>query len=99
MAIRLMRVWKQLDSEDVRRQLLIIGDLSAECAKCKAIGIDHRRAERCPSCGAVFQYMAARHASGVVVRRLVGLRPDLVPIELEDFRSGEAFDRSHELFG
>jgi hypothetical protein len=99
MAVRLIRVWKLLDSEDIGKQLLVIGELSAECAKCKTIGIDHKQAKQCPKCGTTFRYMTARRSSGAVIKRLAVLRPDLIPIELEDFRSGEAVDRSLGLFG
>jgi len=99
MAQRLMRVWRLLDSEDVGRQLLIVGELSAECANCKTIGIDHKKVTQCPSCKTVFRYIAARRSNGGVVRRLMSLHSDLIAIELEDFKSGEAKDRSQEFFG
>jgi len=98
-AHRLIRVWHLLDSEEVGKQLLIIGELSGECAKCRAVGLDYKQVKECPKCRTIFHYMASRRSAGGVVKRLTKLRPDLVPIELEDFRSGEAFDKSQGLFG
>lgn len=55
MAHRLIRVWRELDVEDLGRHLLIIGELSAECAHCKAIGINYKEAKQCPQCQAIFR--------------------------------------------
>ncbi len=54
-----LRVWQDIDLEDIKKHLLVIGELSAECFSCHQLGID-RKSRSCPQCGTVFKYMGFR---------------------------------------
>ena len=86
-----IRVWKDLDLDDIGRHLLIAGDPMGDCANCREVGIDISNAKSCPKCNTEFKYIATRvHSSALQAKRLKAKRPDLIAIELSDFKNVQA---------
>lgn len=77
-----VRVYEKLDPEEVKKALLVQGDLSAECFNCHKVGLK-RDVLECPQCGAKFKYFGLRKASQLKpVRHLEG---KVKFIDFEDF--------------
>lgn len=100
-----LRTFKRFDLEEVKKSLLIMGDLTGNCASCNALGIDPYQAKTCPECGTTFRYIASRrletHPSErfQLARRLSEKRPDLTLIDLSDFQKTEGSKTAREFFG
>ncbi len=83
---KFMRVYKKLDINDVRNHLMIYGDLSASCAKCKTLDIKFDTA-LCPSCQTEFKYLAFRSIKNHIlkVQRMIEERPQIILVDYEDY--------------
>jgi hypothetical protein len=82
---------------------LIIGDMTGDCANCKHIGIDYQAQKNCPNCQTEFKYIASRAVSssldyGGFVNRIRWRRPDLVFIDLNDFKHVTEKNKAREFF-
>jgi len=105
MAQHYLRTFKLFNTEDVKKSLLIAGDLTANCASCNALGIDPYQAKTCPECGVTFKYIASRrletHPSERfhLARRLAEKRPDLMLLDLSDYQKAEGSKAAKEFFG
>ena len=86
-----LRIFKSFDIEEVRKHLIIMGDLSADCGSCRMLGIDAIAAKSCPQCGTQFKYAASRRVSNNPgerfgwAKRTQEKRPDLILIDFEDY--------------
>ncbi|MDD5195402.1 MAG: hypothetical protein PHQ96_07025 [Candidatus Omnitrophica bacterium] len=81
-----LRVWQELDLDDIEKHLIVVGELSSDCFSCHTVGIDSK-AHTCPSCGTVFKYMGfRRHAEGGYVHKMKEALPHLTFIDFEDFK-------------
>lgn len=93
MAKQYMRTYQEFDLDDITKHLLLLGDLSADCAACRAFGIPGNNAAQCPECGTTFKYVTSRrleHHSGErfsLVRRTRERRPDLIFIDYTDYNT------------
>lgn len=100
-----LRVFQSFDIEEVKAHLLIAGDLSADCASCRTLGIDPYSAKSCPQCGAAFKYMTSRRLEThpgerfQLVRRMQGKRPDLVWIDYTDYSKTLGQKKARDFFG
>lgn len=77
-----IRVWKELELNDVSEHLLIVGVTVGDCSKCRALGIEYSTAKACPKCGTDFKYAASRTKE---IRKIKNKRPDLIFIDFEDY--------------
>ncbi len=87
----LIRVWKLFDSDQVKKQLLLAGELTANCENCQHLGIDFFNIKKCPQCQTEFKYIGFRTKSNkaeelFAVKRLAEKRPDLIIIDYEDIK-------------
>jgi hypothetical protein len=81
-----LRVWQNLDIQDIEKHLIVVGELSAECFSCHKIGIDIK-ANTCPNCNAFFKYMGfRRHADGSYIHKLKEELPQMIFIDFEDLK-------------
>ncbi len=55
-----IRVWKELNVEDIDKHLLIIDDLHGHCNSCKKTGIKIDSIDSCPECGTEFTYISTK---------------------------------------
>lgn len=86
-----IRVWQPCEISEITRHLLVVGDLTADCASCRELGIDYSKAEACPKCGTKFRFIACRGlgregARSGTVKRIKDRRPDLTMIDYEDYK-------------
>jgi rRNA maturation protein Nop10 len=86
-----LRTFKQFDINEVKKHLLIMGDLSSDCASCRHLGIDAYTAKTCPECGTPFKYISSRRLEAnpgerfQFAKRAHEKRPDLIPIDYTDY--------------
>jgi len=90
-----IRVWQQFDLNDISEHLLIVGVSSGDCAKCRELGIDYSRAKTCPKCGTDFKYITTRTSEA---RKINNKRPDLIFIEIEDYKKALGKMRARDIF-
>lgn len=100
-----MRIWQTVDIEAVKRHLLIVGELTGDCASCRELGIPYTTAKTCPQCKTDFHFVAARSAvgsaktAGGVVKRIKDKRPDLTFIDHDDYVALTGKQSARDFFG
>lgn len=100
-----VRVFQPMNFEEVDRHLLIMGDLKADCAACRELGIDVYTAKTCPGCGTPFKYLTSRRIESHPgerfheVRRLSEKRPDLIFIDYSDYSKLLGKKKARDFFG
>lgn len=100
-----LRTYKPYDLEDVTKHLLIVGDLTGNCASCRMLGIDPYTARQCPECATPFKYLASRRLEGNpgerfgYARRMQEKRPDLVLIDFGDYTKSVGQKKARDFFG
>lgn len=99
-----LRTYRPFDIEEVKKNLLVIGDLTGNCASCNALGINAYDTKSCPECGVVFKYIASRrletHPSErfQLARRLAEKRPDLTLIDYQDYQKAAGNKAAKDFF-
>ena len=87
-----LRIWQACDIQEISKQLLTVGDVSADCSSCRELGIDYTSAKSCPKCGVTFRFISSRLTGpldrnrGATVKRIKERRPDLTFIDYEDYK-------------
>ena len=82
-----IRIWKEIELDDIQKHLLITGDPLGDCANCKEVGINISSAKVCPKCGTEFKYISTRLKSNPSqARKMKQKRPELIAVELSDFK-------------
>lgn len=100
-----LRTWKDYDIEEVERHLLILGDLTGDCAACRELGIAYLIAKECPKCKTIFRYVTSRRLEThpgerfQVVSRLHERRPELAFIDYEDYKRTIGRKKARDFFG
>ena len=100
-----LRVYKPYTIEEVKSSLLIVGEVTGNCAKCGEMGLKPREVRTCPNCQAKFSFIASRrieiHSSErfQFAKRMAAERPDLVLIDLSDFKKNSSSVNARELLG
>lgn len=91
----LIRVWKELEMDDISGHLLIVGESTGDCSNCRELGINYSTATACPKCGSDFKYIASRTHE---TRKIKNRRPDLIFIEIEDYKRATGKIKAKNLF-
>lgn len=100
-----LRTYQEYDFDTVKAHLLILGDLSADCAACRALGIDPYTATSCPQCGTDFRFVTSRRIENhpeeryQIIRRFRDKRSDIPFIDFGDFNKSLGHKKARELFG
>lgn len=83
---KFIRIYKKLDIKNIRDHLLIYGDLSASCSKCKALDIK-LDVTACPHCQTEFKYIAFRNVKNHIpkLQKIMETRPYIVLVDFEDY--------------
>jgi hypothetical protein len=100
MAKQMIRIYQDLEFNDVKEHLLEYGVLSGVCAKCKHMNVkleDHA----CPECHTEFKYVAFQsvrehHAKMV---KLHAQRPGIQFVDHQDFKRIEAETKARSILG
>ena len=99
-----IRIWQACNLEEITKHLLIVGDVSADCANCRELGIEYAKEKVCPKCGTEFMFIASRntgkldHARGGTVKRIKDRRPDLTFIDWEDYKEITGKQNARDFF-
>jgi hypothetical protein len=87
-----IRTWVEDELDQIKNHILIAGELSSDCGKCKEIGLDIKTTKTCPNCGTTYKYITTRLASGnagerfTVIKRIRAKCPDLIFVDYDDFK-------------
>ncbi len=97
-----IRVWKDLDIDEIKKHLLLIDDLYGTCANCKQLGLKFTNDKICPSCKTEFKYLATSSTRledvKKILNRIKSENLDLILIEKVDYTSASAKDLAKDLF-
>lgn len=96
-----IRVWQACDLESLTKHLMILGDLTSDCAACRELGIDWTQAKSCPQCGTVFRFIALRSTGGsrgAAVKRVKERRPDLTFVDYDDYKEITGRTKARDFF-
>jgi len=97
-----VRIWKELNTEEVEKQLLLVEDLYGTCANCKKLGLNYLKDKTCSSCGTTFKYIATtlKNPSDIqkLLNRMKSNNIDLIMIERDDYKKAQAKDALKDLF-
>lgn len=96
---KLIRIWKELDIDDIKEHLFVMGDLSGNCNKCSEIGLSEALA-MCPKCQAEFRYFAFRQPETNMSKmmKIRVARPDLIFVDYQDFKKITGSLKAKEFF-
>lgn len=99
---KFIRVWKQMDGDEIKKHLLYIDDLYGTCGNCKKLGLNYLKDKKCPECGANFKYLATKLTNpseiGKILARIQKENLGLTLIERDDFEKSNARDAVRDLF-
>jgi len=97
---RFVRIYKNLDINELKEHLLICGDLSASCAKCREMGLK-LEVSQCPKCGTEFKYITFINVRDNMAKmvKFSETRLSLLLVDYEDFKKLEGANKAKELFG
>lgn len=97
--MKFIRVYQNLDINQIKANLLIYGEISGNCAHCQAIDIK-LDSPACPQCQTSFKYIAFRHVKSHIAKwpKLMEARPYLVFVDFEDFQKQLGELKARELF-
>ena len=99
-----LRTWRVFNLDEVQKHLLILGDVSGDCASCRELGIHYKEVKECPRCKTTFKYVTSRRLEThpgerfQIVGRLKEKRPDLLFIDYEDYKKTIGRKKAREFF-
>jgi hypothetical protein len=100
-----LRTYQRFDIAEVQGHLLIMGDLTADCASCRALGINVYEATTCPQCGTTFRYLTSRRLESHTgerfhfAHRMQDKRPDLILIDYDDYTKTLGRKKARDFLG
>ncbi len=94
-----LRVFKKIDLDEIKGQLLVCGDLSGNCEKCGHIGLKIE-VSKCPSCQAEFKYITFRslHNNHPKIQKLSEMRPSVTIIDYDDYKKLSGSAKAQDFF-
>ena len=99
-----IRIWQACDIEQITQHLLIVGDIAADCANCRELGIEYAQIRNCPKCGTDFRFIASRNTGkldrnrGGNIKRIKERRSDLTFIDYEDYKEITGKQQARDFF-
>ena len=100
-----LRVYKSFPIEEIRKSLLIVGEVTANCASCGEMGLEPKTVTMCPHCGVYFKFLASRRIEVnpgerfQYAARMDSDRPDLILIDLVDYQKMDSREKARDLLG
>ena len=97
MADNLIRQYKVLDVKELKKSLLIHGDLSSVCANCKEMDLKLSD-KKCSKCGVEFKSIAFRNIRSHIpkIHKLFIERPQVSVIDYDDYKRNEGAIKAEE---
>lgn len=96
-----LRVWKEVDIDEIKEHLVIVDDKYGHCPNCKKIGIELNGLTHCPDCGREFKYVTSKDARGGrtdIVKRTRKKLPNLIFIDYDDYERATGKKTAESLF-
>jgi hypothetical protein len=83
---KFLRVYKKMDVHEIKKHLLIYGDLSAQCAECQTMDIKLDMVA-CPKCGTAFKFIAFRNVRQHLpkLQKIHETRPEVQFVDFDDY--------------
>ena len=98
----MIRIWVEIDINDVEKHMLLVDDQLGFCPGCREIAIKLENLEKCPGCGREFKYISAREAAGDksfdMVVRVKNKFPDMTFIDYNDYKRLASKNKTERLF-
>lgn len=100
MSKQLIRVYKDIDPNQIKTNLLIYGDLGGSCSNCQNIDVKIDSI-KCPQCQNEFHYYAFRNIKVHFpkILKLIHERPHVMIIDYEDYKQATGSLKAKEFFG
>ncbi|MDD5005805.1 MAG: hypothetical protein PHS93_04800 [Candidatus Omnitrophica bacterium] len=95
----LIRTIKEFDLDEICQHLLVVGDLTGDCFKCRELGLNYANVKSCPKCNTEFRYITSRKTSDFGLKNLSILcrkRPDLICIEFNDLKHHQSREKARD---
>ena len=105
MSREFLRLWRGFDLDEVEKHLLILGDLTGDCASCRELGIHYQDAKECPRCKTSFKYVTSRRLEMHpgerfhLIRKLQERRQDLIFVDYADYTHFLGKQKVRDIFG
>ena len=99
MSKKFIRIYKDVDINEIKRHLMIYGDLSGNCANCQTLDLKIDTL-KCPKCQSEFKYLAFRNVRNHMPKmtKLTETRPDLTFVDYDDFKRLKSALKAEEFF-
>ena len=100
MSTKFLRVWKEVNIEQIKDHIAVLGMKSAICQKCKNNIADLSNCE-CDNCGTKIQYLAFRQEiveDPSFFAKLKVWQDKFICIDFKDFSSMAARMKAHDIF-
>lgn len=99
----LIRVWKELDSAEIEKSIVIVDDLHGFCPACKNTGIPFSDIKKCTQCGIEFKYITTREKvhsqkGKNIIGKIQKFASDLIFIDYNDYKHASDKDKASNLF-
>ena len=87
MAELFTRIYKKFDPAEIKKYLMIYGDLSGSCANCDCMDV-RLDMTRCPQCQTEFRCVSFRYIKNHLskVQKLMAERPHIVIVDFDDYK-------------
>jgi len=96
-----LRVWSEIDINDIKEHIIMVDDRYAHCPGCKKIGIELKDLTKCPSCEREIKYVTSKDAKGgkhEIVMRTRKKLPDLIFVDYDDYLRVTGKNTAESLF-
>ncbi|HLF18035.1 MAG TPA: hypothetical protein VI749_03960 [Candidatus Omnitrophota bacterium] len=99
MSGKFIRVFKEIDLHAIKKQLLIYGDVSGQCANCDHIDIKLNE-PLCPNCKTEFKYVSFRNIRShwPKLAKLAAEKPSVTVIDFDDYKMNLGKMKAEDLF-
>lgn len=96
-----LRVYQNLEIQEIQKHLLLIDDLYGSCANCKQVGLNYTKDLQCNQCKTEFKYLATKlpHEVKKILARLEQDDRKLIVIDRDDYDKATAKNSLDGLFG
>lgn len=92
-----LRIWQEIDIENIKKNLFVVGELSGECFSCRNVGISFNE-KQCPSCKQEFRYIAFRRKINLhSIKRFKDKYPKACFIDFDDFKKAIGKSQAHKI--
>jgi len=94
-----IRTYRNLDIQEIKKHLMVYGDLAAKCENCSEMDVKLDM-NVCPSCKTEFTYIAFRNVrqNFPKIHKILATRPGVMIIDYDDFKKASSSMAAKDLF-